>query len=171
MAIVLNDVCPKCFGMYSSLDLVPGWDGCGCGTRRYKNGMITLQDLITASGKYPERANHKELTQDVKDNAMKLLAKVNPMLKELGITKVSVSSGWRPSSVNANTKGSSKKSLHMSGFAVDLVGHEAYDAIEKNPAILKKYSLWVEDKQSAPTWTHIDCSETRKDRPIRIFKA
>lgn len=133
--------------------------------------MISLNDLITSSGKYNDRANSPECTQEVKDNAIALLEKVNALLEELGIDKVTVSSGFRTSEVNAATPGSAKKSLHMSGRAIDLVGHQVYDALEGRGDLLKKHGLWREDKTGAPTWTHLDDSTTRADRPSRTFIA
>ena len=133
--------------------------------------MITLEQAITASGSHPERLHHKELTQQVKDNLTKLLEKVNALLNELGLQTVTISSGFRPSDVNAATPGSAKRSLHMSGNAVDILGHDVYNTIVKQPDLLKKYSLWMESSKNAPTWTHLDDSTTRTDRPIRIFEA
>lgn len=133
--------------------------------------MITLEQAITASGSHPERLKHKELTSEVKDNLTNLLEKVNALLKELAIDKSVVSSGFRPSDVNAATPGSAKKSLHMTGHAIDIAGHEVYKAVEKHPELLKKYGLWMESSKNAPTWSHLDDSATRTDRPIRIFQA
>lgn len=132
--------------------------------------MITLNDAITASNKYPDRLTNTECTDKVKDNLTELLKKVNDLLTELAITHVTISSGFRPSEVNGATKGSAKHSLHMSGDAIDIQGHIVYDAVEKSPDLLKKYGLWMEDKHDATTWTHLD-QGTRSDRPIRIFRA
>lgn len=133
--------------------------------------MITLEQAITASGSHPERLHHKELTQEVKDNLTKLLEKVNALLTELSITNVIVSSGFRPSDVNAATAGSAKHSLHMSGNAVDIATHTVYDKVAGHPELLKKYGLWMESSKQATSWTHLDDSTTRTDRPIRIFSA
>ena len=42
--------------------------------------MITLEDYLSASGKYPERLTHPELTQDVKTNAE---TKIATIIKEI----------------------------------------------------------------------------------------
>jgi len=133
--------------------------------------MIDLEDYITASGKYPERLNSDELTKAVKDNAVVLLNKVNQLLQELKIFDVKVSSGFRPSAVNAKVKGAAKKSLHMSGRAVDIQDPENKIAhkILANPDILKKYDLWMEDISKTPNWLHLD-NGTRTERALRIFK-
>lgn len=136
-----------------------------------KKPLLTIQDLITSSGKYPERANSKELTQEVKHNMELLLAAVNPFLAELGITSIKVSSGFRPAAVNAATPGSAKKSLHMVGKAVDLVdtGDALDKRIQSHPELLEKYGLWLESPASTPNWAHVDIG-TRADRKIRIFQ-
>lgn len=151
----------------------PAWKSCNCGVRRMEKEIIDLESYITGSGKYKDRLQSNELTKEVKDNAVLLLNRVNQLLKELGITKADVSSGFRPSAVNAATKGSAKKSLHMLGKAVDISDpkHELYKKIEEKPHLLKKYGLWMEHKDNAPTWCHLDCSSLRTDREIRIFRA
>lgn len=134
--------------------------------------MIDLENYITASGKYKDRLKSDELTKEVKDNAVLLLNKVNQLLQELGIKTVVVSSGFRPSAVNAATPGSAKKSLHMIGKAVDIADatHELAHKILARPDLLKKYSLWMEDISATPTWCHLDDSTTRSDRELRVFK-
>lgn len=133
--------------------------------------MIDLENYVTASGKYKDRLKSDELTQQVKDNAVQLLNKVNQLLQELGIDKAKVSSGFRPSAVNAVTKGAAKKSLHMTGKAVDLEDpkHDIVHKILAKPDLLAKYELWLEDPASTPGWCHLD-NGTRSDRPLRVFK-
>lgn len=135
--------------------------------------IIDLENYITGSGKYKDRLQSNELTKEVKDNAVVLLNKVNRLLKKLGITSAKVSSGFRPSAVNAATKGSAKRSLHMIGKAVDIEDpkHELYKKIEEKPELLKEEGLWMEHKDNAPTWCHLDDSTSRTDRPVRIFRA
>ena len=162
-----------CFGYFRPIEDNPGWQGCNCGVRRPTMEIIKLDDYLTSSGKYPDRMKSDECTKEVKDCAVLLLNKVNQLLKELNISSVSVSSGFRTSAANAAAKGSAKKSLHMLGRAVDIADakHELYKKIEAKPELLKKYGLWMEHKEDAPTWCHLDDSTTRSDRPVRIFKA
>lgn len=138
--------------------------------------MITYENYITANGKYKERLKNQELTQEVKDNALKLLKKVNDLLAELGITDVKVSSGFRPSSVNASTPGSAKKSLHMECKAVDLIddGMQSLGKlILSKPELLEKHGLWLEDlgytKGRNTNWVHLDMGN-RSARKVRVFK-
>lgn len=133
--------------------------------------MIKLEDAITSSGKYPERAKSPELTDEVKKNLTELLNKVNALLADLKITNVKVSSGFRTSAVNAAIPNAAKRSLHMQGKAIDLVDlNGAIDAaIINRPDLLKKHGLWLEHPDDTKNWTHLDMG-TRTDRPVRVFK-
>lgn len=136
--------------------------------------MISLNDWITSSGSYPERAKSKELTQEVKDNAELLIAKVNTLLEDLGIKSVKISSGFRPSAANA-AAGGAKKSGHLGGFALDIQDDKDQTIgklILKNHEMLKTHGLWMEDLGSTKgnsNWVHIDWTK-RSDRKINTFK-
>lgn len=119
---------------------------------------ITIKDLLTASGKYPSREKHPEVTKEVLDNAAKLLEKVNAFLNELGVEEAKVSSGFRPSSVNASTPGAAKRSLHMQGRAIDLEdpSGELDKLISSRDDLKKKYGLWQESPAHTQNWAHID---------------
>ncbi len=133
--------------------------------------MITLKDWVTASGKYPEREKSEDLTDEVKKNAEAFLAVLNDFLEELtpGV-EYKVSSGFRPSSVNSKIPNAAKKSLHMTGLAIDLEDpdDELDKLIQSKPELLDKYGLWLEHPDSTPKWTHLD-KGTRTQRKIRIF--
>lgn len=121
--------------------------------------MIKLDDYITSSGKYPERANSPELTKAVILHATELLERVNKALKHLNFADVKVSSGFRPSKVNSSV-GGSKMSGHMLGMAIDLVDlkgeiDDAFDT-EKGQQILKDLDLWQEHPKKTKTWIHLD---------------
>lgn len=143
--------------------------------------MIDLKSYLTASGSYPDRESHKELTSELLKNAEKLLQSVNEFLKELAAlekinTSYKVSSGFRPSEVNSATPNAAKRSLHMQGLAIDLSDDKNQTlakACQKHPNLLKKYELFLESpdhtKGKHTNWCHLDCSPTRKDRPSRVF--
>lgn len=132
--------------------------------------MITLKDFLTASGKYPEREHHPEVTPEVLANAHTLLEKVNNFLNELEITSVVVSSGFRPSEVNANIGNAAKKSLHMTGRAIDLVDPkgELDKLVSSRDDLKKKYDLWQEDPGHTVTWCHLD-DKNRGERDNNTF--
>ncbi len=133
--------------------------------------MLTVEDVITSSGKYPERANSPELTDEVRANIVDLLARVNPCLAECGIEKVKVSSGFRPSAVNAAIPTAAKKSAHLTGKAVDLEDPEGKlkQVVGAKPGFLRKHGLMMEDPTACKTWMHLD-TVARADRPSRTFK-
>lgn len=133
--------------------------------------MITLNDYLTASGRYPERVNSQELTEELYDNARNLLERVNNCLADLGWEKsVTVSSGFRPSNVNAAV-GGAKRSAHMQCKAIDMVD-DANQTLGKlalkSPEVLRKHGLFMENLLHTPSWVHFDCVN-RKDRPSRTF--
>lgn len=135
--------------------------------------MLNLYNYLTASKKYPERANHPEVTSTVTSNATRLLEKVNALLIELGVNpeEKDVSSGFRPSTVNAAIKGAAKKSLHMLGLAIDIRDTDGSlgKLIASRPDLLRKYGLFIEDIKYTKGWVHLDISPTRSDRPSRSF--
>lgn len=139
--------------------------------------MIDLREYLTASSSYPEREKHKELTQEYLDNAARLLKAVNACLAECGIdtSKCRVSSGFRPSSVNAQIANAAKKSLHTRCLAIDILDDDKQsiaNTLKSKPNVLRKYELWLENpdftKGKVTTWVHIDLG-TRTDRPSRMF--
>lgn len=143
--------------------------------------MITLKDYLTASGAYPAREKSPELTPELLANAENLLKRVNSLLQELGVPMPKVSSGFRPSAVNAGIANAAKKSLHMSCSAIDMLDDKDQtlakliqkDAEEnKRNSLLHKYGLWLEHPKHTigkySTWCHLDCG-TRKERDIRVF--
>lgn len=136
---------------------------------------ITLDDWLTSSNKYPDRAKSLELTPEITANAKKLLEAVNALFKELGLEKPVVSSGFRPSKINTQVKGA-KASGHLRGMAVDLVDVDGSLAtvIAANPARLRHHGLMIENPRVTVTadgksrWLHID-TVNRVDRPSRMF--
>jgi len=132
--------------------------------------MITLKDYLTASGKYPDREKHSELNDELLANAEELLKRVNAFLMDLGVVEVKVSSGFRPSSVNASLPNSAKKSLHMQCKAIDLEDPNGeLDALfVSNPSLKTRHNLWQENPASTKSWAHLDIG-IRWERPSRIF--
>lgn len=150
-----------------------GWLKCpSCGFSKIEKQLITPELYLMGRDKlYPQ-----ELTQEIQNNIIILLEKVNALLWDLKINKASVSSGWRPAAINANVANSAKKSLHMTGKAIDLLDDAAQSLAAKilsQPDLLVKYDLWLEDpthtKGQNTNWTHLDIG-TRSPRPLRMFK-
>lgn len=146
--------------------------------------FITLQDWITSSGRYPERAKSAELTEEVKANAEDLIKRVNNLLNIVGWTeKVTISSGFRPSGVNANVAGAAKRSAHMIGKAMDIQQPKASNKLgllirkiqdnKGKAGILGQSGLMMEALESTigqnTAWAHLD-TVVRTERPSMEFK-
>lgn len=131
--------------------------------------MISYEDYITASGKYPERLTDPELTQELKDNAILLLSKVNAYLIDIGVTKVVITSGFRPSGVNSQTKGAGTKSNHMKCLAIDIadVDSKLMNLFLQNLDKAQKHGIWTEDFRHTKTWIHLQCVPPKSKK--RIF--
>lgn len=133
--------------------------------------MITLERWIDTDGKYPERAKSKELTDEVKANAEELLKRVNALLEELGIEKVKLSSGFRPSDVN-KAVGGAKKSGHSVGYALDIIDDKNQSICKKmTKELLEKHDLYREDSSATrgkfSNWVHCQTNPPKSGK--RIF--
>lgn len=118
--------------------------------------MLTVNDWLTSSGKYPWRATHKEVTKELIENAMDYVTRLNAVLKELHIKDAKFSSGFRPSEVNKKTPNAAKKSKHITGHAgdmEDLEGKIDY-AFLMNLKVLEKHGLYLEHPDATPKWAH-----------------
>lgn len=133
--------------------------------------MITLEDYLTSSGKYPDRQTSKDCTDEVKANAAILLDKVNKFLSDIGQNgPFTISSGFRTAVSNAATPNAAKSSGHMKGLAIDIHDndHELSDEIKDNADLLRTYGLFLENPNATASWAHLDMVH-RPDRPNRIF--
>ena len=118
--------------------------------------ILSYQQYITANGKYPDRLGSKDLTQDVTNNAIKLVTRLNEYLSELGILRVVVSSGFRPNAVNAKIANAAKKSNHLMGLAVDFQDDGTLArTILSNLELARKYGLYIEDPRWTKGWVHL----------------
>lgn len=146
------------------------------------HGKGALQDASYWMGR--DSTHSKELNQTTKANAANLFGRVNALLAELGVDQVRVTSGWRPPSYNEELrrKGipAARNSQHITGQAVDISdkGHAISNAILRDPKILERHGLWMEDPSRTSTWVHFDLGAGRnphsnKDgtpRKNRIFR-
>lgn len=81
--------------------------------------MITVDDILTSSGEYPDRPIKWPPTSEMLADAAEVVRRVNLFLTMFGASR-DVSSGYRPPEVNAATPGAAKNSHHMTCKAVDL---------------------------------------------------
>lgn len=139
---------------------------------------LTLNDLLTSSGRYPERAKSSELNDILRKNGEELIRRVNGLLDDLGWKgKRDSTSGFRSSAVNKSIGNAAKKSLHMRCMAIDLLDdmqQNLAQAILARPDLLRKWKLWLEHpdctRGDKTNWAHLDMSENRVDRAVRVFR-
>jgi len=166
-------ICRICVAYLGDHPSLKDWFKCpSCGFSKVKKPVITLEAYLMGREKqFPE-----EFTQELLLNAIIFLEKVNALLWSLGIKEAQVSSGWRPAAINTKVANAAKKSLHMTGKAVDIKDDKSQSLAAKiltNPEVLKTYELWLEDpaatKGKNTNWVHLDMG-VRTERPLRMFK-
>lgn len=114
--------------------------------------MITLTDYW--KGRDSQYAS--ELTDAIRANAAITIEKANALLDAFGESR-GVTSGWRPSAINAATPNAAPLSKHLTGQAVDIADHEG-DLDQwciDNQATLVGLGLWQEHPASTKGWCHI----------------
>lgn len=118
--------------------------------------MISLEEFLRGEVCPPE----------YEVNAQQLLERVNSFLAEAGLTR-KPTSGFRTAAHN-KAVGGAPQSAHLTCQAVDLADRDRKlsDWCEKNPEMLEKYLLWMEDPSRTPTWVHLQTRPARN----RIFK-
>jgi len=103
-----------------------------------------------------DKSHPNDYTKEISDNIDKLLVKLNEVRKLYG-KPMSVSSGWRPPSINAKVAGAAKKSNHMLGLACDF--RDPDGALDKwcmdNIAKLTELGLYLESPAHTPGWCHL----------------
>lgn len=163
---IADFVCRICKSFMQPHSNLRGWLKCNCGFAKVEKPMISIQDyLMGRDTKYPS-----EYTPEITSNATKLLEKVNALLMDLKIDKVTVNSGWRPAAINNATVGSAKKSNHMLGLAVDLADLDCslWNLVIKNMELLERYGLFLEDKRWTKSWVHFQCVPPKSGKRVLI---
>lgn len=123
------------------------------------NKICTIEEYLTACGRYPERQHDVAITDQMEADALVLIDRVTALMTELGISKIDISSGYRPAAVNAATPHAARASAHMSCQAMDVIDDSKQSlAAKMTPAILEKFNLWMEDPKSTKghtCWVHL----------------
>lgn len=129
--------------------------------------MISLDD-------YFGRVSHIETPSDeVRENAVELLDRVNPLLDDCAPIEAAVSrvtnSGWRPAAYNAAVPNAAPKSKHITGQAIDIADPdgELDEHLLNNPQVLARHGLWMEHPLATKGWCHLQCVPPRSGN--RIF--
>jgi hypothetical protein len=102
--------------------------------------------MIQASSYFKQFSDHKEITDQIRKNADKLLGKVGVLLSLIPIEKPVLTSGFRPQSYNKKI-GGSPNSHHCFGNACDI--HDPEKKIAnwclQNTNYLKENGLYIEN--------------------------
>ena len=127
--------------------------------------MISKQEILMGRDKqFPA-----DYTKEVSDNIDKLLIPLNKFREAYG-KAMTVSSGWRPPSINASTPGAAKRSNHMLGLACDFKDTDG--SLDKwcmdNLKLLEQFGLYLEHPDSTPGWCHLQCISPKSGN--RVFK-
>lgn len=129
--------------------------------------MISLED-------YFGKVSHiEEPSDEVRENAAELLARVNALLADLaGIESAEsphVNSGWRPAVYNATVPNAAVKSKHITGHAIDLSDPDGDldEFLVDNPQILARHGLWLEHPLATKGWCHMQSVPPRSGN--RVF--
>jgi hypothetical protein len=113
--------------------------------------------------KYPA-----DYTQEVSDNLDKLLIPLNKIRDAWG-KPMTVTSGWRPPSINGATPGAATHSKHMEGLAADISDpdNSLWHWVLENLQLMKDLDLFMEDRRWTPGWVHLGLGQPASGR--RIF--
>lgn len=128
--------------------------------------MITRDDYFMGRDlSYPT-----DMTPDIERNAFRMIALANALLARFGEGR-KVNSGWRPPAVNAGTPGAARRSLHMTGQAIDLDDDDgmldAWCLSDFGQAQLVDIGLWLEHPSSTKGWCHVQMVPPRSGN--RVF--
>ena len=110
-----------------------------------------------------------ELTRELRANARDIVRRVNRLLKRAGLMR-KVSSGWRPSALNATVPGAASGSKHIHCLAIDLEDRDgALDAwCMSNLPVLEELGLWLEHPKATRGWCHLQTRPPRSGN--RVFE-
>jgi hypothetical protein len=114
-----------------------------------------------------------EWTESIQANGKATVTAVNKLLalaEADGIVRDTVSSGWRPQSVNDATKNAGKTSKHITAQACDIFDPDRALAqwCVNHPDRLAECGLWCEDFRWTPTWVHFQRVPPKSGKRIFI---
>lgn len=113
--------------------------------------MITLAEYFNG---------HTGAGDDVRENALALLARVNALLRELPYPEAmtpTVNSGWRPAAYNKTVANAAPNSKHITGQAIDIADPDGMidSHIHTHFDLLIKHRLWMEHPSATKGWCHL----------------
>ena len=153
-------ICEHCLSYMLNNEL-RGWLKCpGCSfMKKELNSMISLDEVLMG------RVKFEDLPEEIQKNGEDLLIKLNKFRKEYG-NPMYVTSGYRSEEDNKRAGGGSK-SAHLTLQACDFADADGklFEFIKKDPTILERCDLYMEDAQFTKSWIHLQNRPASK----RIF--
>ena len=124
---------------------------------------LTLSEYFEPHGPPPE---------DIRENALHLLAKVNALLNEIPLPEAespSINSGWRPAYYNRTVSNAAPNSHHITGRAVDVRDDDGMidDYLFDNQDLLTRHGLFMEHPAATKRWCHLQDVPPRSQK--RVF--
>jgi hypothetical protein len=141
----------------------------GCADCRHRG---SIDDVITLETYFGSFTATSQPSQETRDNAINLLAKVNSLLADVDLPEAAaprVNSGWRPAWYNATVANAAPKSKHITGEAIDLADPEGAldDFLMADQSFLVRHGLYMEHPLSTKGWCHLQCAAPRSGN--RVF--
>lgn len=130
---------------------------------------LTVQDILTSSGRYPERPLLYLPTPEVIKNATVLVERLN-RLHMYWEHQLRLTSGYRPAEVNAKIPNAAKHSNHIIGAAADIADPDGSLAkfVLADLPMLEHLQLWIEDPEFTKYgWVHFQIIPPASGR--RVF--
>lgn len=130
---------------------------------------ITVNDVLTASGKYPKRPIDYPPSNQVMAHAAVLADRLNRLHMYWG-KQLTLTSGYRPSAINARTPGAARRSLHIIGAAADVADPtwELAKYVLADLPMLAHLELWIEDPHHTPGWVHFQIFQPQSGKRVFI---
>lgn len=126
--------------------------------------MITKDELL----KDRDKTFAPEYTEQISDNLDSLLVAINAVRKAYN-KPMTVTSAWRPASINGMVKGAAPKSNHIIGLAVDI--HDPDGGLMRwvldNLQLMTDLGLYMEDFRWTGNWCHFQLCKPASGK--RIF--
>ena len=135
--------------------------------------MIITRQMMTHGR---ENKFEKEFTDEVSNNCNKTIARASELLSRMGKSKVYVTSGWRPRSINSSV-GGAPGSCHIYGAAIDISDPDKSigDWCVNNVETLAEVGLWMESlskthasEDPRQRWVHLQVSPPKSGNRIFI---
>lgn len=130
--------------------------------------MISKDELL--KGRDVQYAS--DYTQEISDNLDKILPLLNQVRAAWG-KPMTVTSGWRPPSINGSTPGAAAHSKHMLGLAADIEDMDGslWTWVLQNLQLMKDLGFYFEDKRWCPGWVHFGFGPSTSGKRIFVPNA